>query len=131
MRTPCLLSRTLSEITGAQIYLKFENHQFTASFKERGALNKLLSLAIKPYKYVARVPGRQVHHLIEQRLWRQNPALRAIFRSVDDIPSVSLTPAEHQVFTNAWRAAFPYVNQAGHVAAPSAWSFWPKVPGGM
>ena len=42
--TPCLHSRTLSEITGAQIYLKFENHQFTASFKERGALNKLQSL---------------------------------------------------------------------------------------
>src|SRR4249919_400190 len=44
-RTPCIHSRTLSEITGAQIYLKFENHQFTASFKERGALNKLLSLS--------------------------------------------------------------------------------------
>jgi threonine dehydratase len=44
LRTPCLHSRTLSAITGAQIYLKFENHQFTASFKERGALNKLLSL---------------------------------------------------------------------------------------
>jgi threonine dehydratase len=43
--TPCLHSRTLSEITGARIHLKFENHQFTASFKERGALNKLLSLA--------------------------------------------------------------------------------------
>ena len=42
--TPCLASRTLSEITGAGIYLKFENHQFTASFKERGALNKLASL---------------------------------------------------------------------------------------
>ena len=42
--TPCLLSRTLSEAAGAQVYLKFENHQFTASFKERGALNKLLSL---------------------------------------------------------------------------------------
>ena len=42
--TPCLHSRTLSEICGAQVYLKFENHQFTASFKERGALNKLLSL---------------------------------------------------------------------------------------
>ncbi len=42
--TPCLHSRTLSEITGAQVYLKFENHQFTASFKERGALNKLSSL---------------------------------------------------------------------------------------
>ena len=44
VRTPCLHSRTLSEITGAQVYLKFENHQFTASFKERGALNKLSSL---------------------------------------------------------------------------------------
>jgi len=42
--TPFLHSRTLSEITGAEIYLKFENHQFTASFKERGALNKLMSL---------------------------------------------------------------------------------------
>jgi threonine dehydratase len=42
--TPCLHSRTLSEIAGAEIYLKFENHQFTASFKERGALNKLASL---------------------------------------------------------------------------------------
>ncbi len=42
--TPCLPSRTLSEITGAEVYLKFENHQFTASFKERGALNKLASL---------------------------------------------------------------------------------------
>jgi len=37
-------SRTLSELTGAQIWLKFENLQFTASFKERGALNKLTSL---------------------------------------------------------------------------------------
>jgi threonine dehydratase len=43
--TPCLPSRTLSQITGAQVFLKFENHQFTASFKERGALTKLLSLS--------------------------------------------------------------------------------------
>jgi len=43
--TPCLHSRTLSEITGAEVYLKFENLQFTASFKERGALNKLSTLA--------------------------------------------------------------------------------------
>lgn len=42
--TPCLHSRTLSDLTGAQVWLKFENHQFTASFKERGALNKLLQL---------------------------------------------------------------------------------------
>jgi threonine dehydratase len=44
IETPCLPSRTLSEIIGAEVFLKFENHQFTASFKERGALNKLLSL---------------------------------------------------------------------------------------
>ena len=43
--TPCLYSRTLSGITGAEVYLKFENLQFTASFKERGALVKLLSLS--------------------------------------------------------------------------------------
>ncbi len=42
--TPCLLSRTLSQIIGAQVYLKFENLQFTSSFKERGALNRLASL---------------------------------------------------------------------------------------
>ncbi|MBL8534456.1 MAG: threonine ammonia-lyase [Betaproteobacteria bacterium] len=44
VRTPCLQSKTLSAITGATVWLKFENHQFTASFKERGALNKLLRL---------------------------------------------------------------------------------------
>jgi threonine dehydratase len=43
--TPCLHSRTLSEIVGASVWLKFENLQFTASFKERGALVKLSSLA--------------------------------------------------------------------------------------
>ena len=43
-RTPCMRSRTLSRLTGAEVWLKFENLQFTASFKERGALNKLLSL---------------------------------------------------------------------------------------
>ncbi len=43
-RTPCLHSRTLSRLTGAEVWLKFENLQFTAAFKERGALNKLLVL---------------------------------------------------------------------------------------
>lgn len=44
MDTPCLASETLSRIAGCELFLKFENLQFTASFKERGALNKLLSL---------------------------------------------------------------------------------------
>ncbi|WP_041373700.1 threonine ammonia-lyase [Phenylobacterium zucineum] len=43
-RTPCRYSRTLSEITGAEVWVKFENLQFTAAYKERGALNKLLQL---------------------------------------------------------------------------------------
>src|SRR5690606_28379149 len=43
-RTPIVLSKTLSQLTGATVYLKFENHQFTAAYKERGALNRLLLL---------------------------------------------------------------------------------------
>ena len=45
VRTPTLHSKTLSQITGAEIWLKFENQQFTAAFKERGALNALLLLS--------------------------------------------------------------------------------------
>ena len=44
VRTPTRHSRTLSDIAGCEVWLKFENRQFTASFKERGALNRLLSL---------------------------------------------------------------------------------------
>ena len=43
--TPFVESRTLSEVTGAQVFLKFENLQVTASFKERGACNKLAQLS--------------------------------------------------------------------------------------
>lgn len=45
MRTPCLASETLSIIAGCRLHLKFENLQFTSSFKERGALNMLLGLS--------------------------------------------------------------------------------------
>ncbi|THD37215.1 MAG: threonine ammonia-lyase [Sphingomonas sp.] len=44
VRTPTLVSKTLSDLTGATVYLKFENLQFTAAYKERGALNTLLQL---------------------------------------------------------------------------------------
>ena len=43
--TPCVPSRTLSAIAGCEVFLKFENLQFTASFKERGALNKIAQLS--------------------------------------------------------------------------------------
>ena len=44
VHTPMLISRTLSDIIGAEVWLKFENLQFTAAYKERGALNTLLQL---------------------------------------------------------------------------------------
>ncbi|MEO6580081.1 MAG: pyridoxal-phosphate dependent enzyme, partial [Sphingomicrobium sp.] len=44
VKTPTLCSRTLSEMIDAELWLKFENLQFTAAYKERGALNKLLQL---------------------------------------------------------------------------------------
>src|SRR3982751_3241809 len=47
IRTPMLVSRTFSELIGAEVWLKFENLQFTAAYKERGALNKLLQLTLE------------------------------------------------------------------------------------
>lgn len=44
-RTPCRYSRQLSELTGAQVWVKFENLHYTASFKERGARNRLAQLS--------------------------------------------------------------------------------------
>ncbi|WP_326523418.1 threonine ammonia-lyase [Sphingomonas sp.] len=44
VRTPTLFSKTLSLLTGATVWVKFENLQFTAAYKERGALNTLLQL---------------------------------------------------------------------------------------
>ncbi len=52
LNTPCVESTTLSQITGAQIFLKFENLQFTSSFKERGACNKLSQLDLATCKGV-------------------------------------------------------------------------------
>ena len=45
VKTPFVYSKTLSQKLGAEVWLKFENLQFTASFKERGALNKILTLS--------------------------------------------------------------------------------------
>ena len=57
--TPCVESRTLGRILGARVFLKFENLQFTASFKERGALNKLRALVEsgQPLKGVIAAPA--------------------------------------------------------------------------
>lgn len=44
-KSPCPISYTLSRICGCRTYFKLENNQMTGSFKERGALNKLLQLS--------------------------------------------------------------------------------------
>jgi threonine dehydratase len=45
VETPCVKSETLSQIAGAELFLKLESLQYTASFKDRGALNRMLALA--------------------------------------------------------------------------------------
>ena len=45
--TPCVESKTLGQIVGAQVFLKFENLQFTASFKERGALGRFFNVGFR------------------------------------------------------------------------------------
>ena len=44
VKTPTLISQTLSQMLGCNVYLKFENLQFPAAYKERGSLNRLLQL---------------------------------------------------------------------------------------
>jgi threonine dehydratase len=88
LETPCLESKTLSQITGAQVFLKFENLQFTASFKERGALNKLLALQREaPKGVIAASAGNHAqgvaHHA--QRL-----GLRAVIVMPKHTPTVKV-----------------------------------------
>jgi threonine dehydratase len=63
VRTPTLISRTLSDLTGATVYLKFENLQFTAAYKERGALNTLLQLPAGTAGVIAASAGNHAQGL--------------------------------------------------------------------
>jgi threonine dehydratase len=87
--TPCLHSRTLSALTGAEIYVKFENFQFTASFKERGALNHLLQLG----------PARRVRGVVAMSAGNHGQAvachagrlgLRALIVMPEHTPSIKV-----------------------------------------
>ena len=77
LQTPCVASQTLSEITGAQVFLKFENLQFTASFTERGAGNRLqlLTAAEKTRGVVAMSAG---NHAPGVAYHAQRMGLRAV-----------------------------------------------------
>ena len=63
VRTPFFISRTLSELTGATVYLKFENLQVTAAYKERGALNTLLQLPAGTSGVIAASAGNHAQGL--------------------------------------------------------------------
>ena len=63
VRTPTFISRTLSTLTGATVYLKFENLQFTAAYKERGALNTLLQLNPQTLGVIAASAGNHAQGL--------------------------------------------------------------------
>ncbi len=63
VRTPCFISRTLSGLTGATVYLKFENLQFTAAYKERGALNTLLQVPAETSGVIAASAGNHAQGL--------------------------------------------------------------------
>lgn len=63
VRTPTLHSQTLSLLTGASVFLKFENLQFTAAYKERGALNTLLQLNPQTKGVIAASAGNHAQGL--------------------------------------------------------------------
>jgi len=75
-RTAFDRSRTLSDIAGANIWLKFENLQFTATFKERGALNRLSALSAEERRrgVIAASAGNHAQGVAYHAAWLAIPA---------------------------------------------------------
>ncbi|MDE2081688.1 MAG: threonine ammonia-lyase [Burkholderiales bacterium] len=90
LATPCLESRTLSQIVGAQVFLKFENLQFTASFKERGALNKLAALVASGEPIRGVVAASAGNHAQGVAHHAQRLGLRAVIVMPSITPSVKI-----------------------------------------
>ena len=92
--------------TGAAVFRSAKQKvvAFRAGF---GNLSRASEFGIRPYtalrRELQRTTGLQAHHLIEVR-----------FNKPIDL-AVAVTPAEHQIFTNAWRRNFPLSNQIGHI----------------
>jgi len=86
--TPCVESRTLGQIAGCQVFLKFENLQFTASFKERGALNKLLALVDQGVKGV--IAASAGNHAQGVAHHAQRLGLRAVIVMPQHTPTVKV-----------------------------------------
>ncbi len=87
LQTPCVASKTLSDITGAEVFLKFENLQFTASFKERGACNKLAQLDAQATGVIAMSAG---NHAQGVAYHAQRLGLRAVIVMPRFTPGVKI-----------------------------------------
>jgi threonine dehydratase len=88
--TPCVESKTLGQIVGAQVFLKFENLQFTASFKERGALNKLTLLMAGPQPPQGVIAASAGNHAQGVAHHAQRLGLRAVIVMPQHTPTVKV-----------------------------------------
>ncbi len=88
--TPFVESKTLSQITGAQVFLKFENLQFTASFKERGALNKLAALVASGQPITGVIAASAGNHAQGVAHHAQRLGLRAVIVMPTLTPTVKV-----------------------------------------
>ena len=88
--TPCVESLTLGQIVGARVFLKFENLQFTASFKERGALNKLASLVAAGTPIKGVIAASAGNHAQGVAHHAQRLGLRAVIVMPQHTPTVKV-----------------------------------------
>jgi threonine dehydratase len=88
--TPCVESRTLGQILGCHVFLKFENLQFTASFKERGALNKLATLLASGQPIKGVIAASAGNHAQGVAHHAQRLGLRAVIVMPQHTPTVKV-----------------------------------------
>jgi threonine dehydratase len=88
--TPCVESKTLGRIVGCQVFLKFENLQFTASFKERGALNKLAALVGSGVPMKGVIAASAGNHAQGVAYHAQRLGLRAVIVMPQHTPTVKV-----------------------------------------
>jgi len=88
--TPCVESKTLGRIVGCQVFLKFENLQFTASFKERGALNKLAAMVESGQAITGVIAASAGNHAQGVAYHAQRLGLRAVIVMPQHTPTVKV-----------------------------------------
>jgi threonine dehydratase len=121
--TPCLHAATLSRELGCELWLKFENLQFTASFKERGALNRLLSLT--PEERARGVVAASAGNHAQGLAWHGSRlGIRTTIFMPETTPFVKISRTgvlgadvrlEGANFSEAFEAAQRFVSQTGAV----------------